>query len=138
MHMSTLCSTWNIFFHFFSAWNYFIYFRIYSLFVFKLIFFFYCLFITSILDNKKKLLCLLCFFIIIRVEPPCVKIFEKYVFIFFSDITYETLLQRGFIWNGNKHFYLIWCWLRELSFMHWCSVLVLKVHKLKRPQLACL
>ena len=43
------------FFPLFSAWNYFIYFSICSLFIFSLILFFYCLCITSIPGNKQLL-----------------------------------------------------------------------------------
>ena len=106
--MSTLCSEWNIFFHFFPHET--IYFRIYSLFIFSLIFFFYYLFITSIL-GKSKSCNIFCFFIITRVVTMCesaLKILS--IFNYFSDITYETLHRRGFVWNERKHFYLIQCW----------------------------
>ena len=28
------------------------------------------------------------------------------IFTFFSDVTYETLIRRGFVWNEKKNFYL--------------------------------
>ena len=32
------------------------------------------------------------------------------VFTFFTDISYETLNRRGFVWNERKHFYSIRFW----------------------------
>ena len=99
------------FFPLFSAWNYFIYFRIYSLFIFSLIFFFYCLFITSILGSKQNLQCPLFYYYYksrVTMREIVLKILS--IFTFFSDITYETLRCRGFVWNEKKIFCFILCW----------------------------
>ena len=41
----------------------------------------------------------------------CESFLKISIFTFFSDITYETLLLRGFVWNEKKNFfYLIRCW----------------------------
>ena len=105
--MSTLCSTWNIFFHFFLHET--IYFGIYSLFIFSLVFFFYCLFITSILGNKQKLWCLQ-FFIYESRATMCESMLKISIFTFFLWYIIWTLLHRGLFETKKKHFYLIRCW----------------------------
>ena len=98
--MSILFSAWNIFSHYFMKLLPFYFFHV---------FFFCCLFITSILGNKQKLWCLL-FFHYYKSRAIMYESILKIlsVFTFFSDITYERLLRRGFVWNKIKH--LIWCW----------------------------
>ena len=109
--MSTFCSIKH-FFPFFASWNYFIYSRIYSLFIFSLIFFFYYLFITSILHNKLKLHSLLFFHYYESRATMCESIFKKLSnFTFFSDITY---MKNSFLGDRlkrrKKHFYFIRYW----------------------------
>ena len=115
VHMSTLCSTWNIFFHFFLHET--IYFGIYSLFIFSLVFFFYCLFITSILGNKQKLWCLQ-FFIYESRATMCESMLKISIFTFFLWYIIWTLLHRGlfetkkktFLFNSMLIYFLLYNW----------------------------
>ena len=106
--MSTLCSAWNIFFHFFLHGTTLFTSGSIPFLFFPWIFFFYCFFIISILGNNQKLLCLLFLHYYEIRATICESILKILsIFTFSSDITYETLLHRGFLWNEKK--YLIWC-----------------------------
>ena len=115
--MSTLCSTWSVFLHFFPhetilfTSRSFTSFPFYFSLIFSLIFFFYCLlWVFSVISRSFNTFC---FFHYNKSRATMYESILKILssFTFFFDVTYKTLHGRGFVWKEKKgFFYLIRCW----------------------------
>ena len=105
--MSILFSAWNIFSHYFM--------KLLPFYFFHNVFFVVVCSLRVFLVISKS--CnVFCFFHYYKSRAIMYESILKIlsVFTFFSDITYETLLRRGFVWKKIKH--LIWCW---FIFFYW-------------------